>query len=118
MAEAFVPGMELHELSKLPALIQHYQKHKKQEPKLNFFTFVSLHYQNPEHHEEDSQTHHKLPFSAHHNQHACCQQLAFQVSFVIVKPQLTPLHNIGEVIYQEPAVADLSSAIWQPPKIS
>lgn len=117
MAETFVPGMELHELSKLPALIDHFQKHKQQQPDLSFLAFVELHYQNPDHHEQDSQTHHKLPFSSHHQLQTCAVQLAFEDHSICINCQLIPLQKISDVVYKEPVVVDLTASIWQPPKL-
>lgn len=117
MAEAFVPGMELHELSKLPALVDHFQNHKQQQPDLSFLAFIELHYQNPDHHEQDSKTHHKLPFSGHHQVQICAVQLACEDHSICINCNLIPLQNISEVIYKEPVVTDLTASIWQPPKL-
>lgn len=117
MAEVFVPGMELHELSKLPALVDHYQNHKQQQPHLSFLAFVELHYQNPDHHQQDSQTHHKLPFSSHHHLQTCAIQLAFEDHSICISCNLIPLQSISDVIYKEPVVADRTASIWQPPKL-
>lgn len=56
---------ELHQLWKLPLLSRHYQEHYKKDPTLNFFTFLKIHYSNPNMHtDNDDSKDRELPFKS------------------------------------------------------
>ena len=118
LAESALPLMELHELSKVPALMEHFEKHKKENPGITFLAFLALHYSNTEHHEQDQQAHHQLPFSHHHHTNCTELQATFVAAAVNTPVALIPLHDVGRVVYAGPCPSSFNAPIWQPPKIS
>jgi hypothetical protein len=55
-----------NELAKIPFLWGHYEEHKAENKNLTLGEFLSLHYNNPEHHEKDHEKHHHLPLQHSH----------------------------------------------------
>ena len=54
---------ELHELFKLPQLVEHFIEHKAEDKQTTFLDFLVLHYSNS----DDGGEHSNLPFKAHHD---------------------------------------------------
>lgn len=52
---------ELHQLYKMPVLIEHYKEHRSANPSLSFFQFLKLHYEKIEI-DDDYQRDQQLPF--------------------------------------------------------
>ena len=55
---------ELHELCRLPALLQHYQEHKKKDSRLSFPDFLALHYTGSHPDDNDEEEDNELPFKS------------------------------------------------------
>ena len=56
---------EIHQLWKLPFLIQHYFHHQKEKPTLSFITFLKIHYTNKDHPDDnDDKDDNALPFKS------------------------------------------------------
>jgi hypothetical protein len=55
-----------NELAKTPFLFAHFQEHKLENESLSLLEFLHLHYDNPEHHEQDHEKHHHLPLQHSH----------------------------------------------------
>ena len=53
---------ELHQLLKIPILIEHYQTHQQQDPSLGFLSFLEMHYIGPFIVDDDYQQDQQLPF--------------------------------------------------------
>jgi hypothetical protein len=99
LAESILPSLELHELTKVSALLQHYEKHKLESPELTFLQFIEMHYADTEHHQQDHQNHDKLPFSHHQHHHNGTELVAtFVASQVSERVLLVPLHEIDFII--------------------
>lgn len=107
---------ELHQLLRLPILIQHYIKHHEQEPDETFACFLNEHYTSEQNHCDND--HENLPFKTND-----CATTHLTVAIVnhaplsitsqnTFKSKIAPIYN--GVIYS----ADLVSNIWQPPKFS
>jgi hypothetical protein len=116
--ESLVPLMEVSELSKLPALWEHYQKHRSENPGMSLLSFLQLHYENPNHHNQDHQTHDSLPFSATHGTH---HHNGSFVHLSLTAPSFTvidrgPALEISLPEYTDPFTSSFSVSIWQPPK--
>jgi hypothetical protein len=54
----------LVELMKMPQLVQHYHEHYAENNDLNVFSFLKMHYANPEHQEKDAARHEHLPLKS------------------------------------------------------
>lgn len=109
-------GTELHQLLKLPVLLQHFQEHKKEEKDISLFRFIVLHYFSGSKKDKDYDRDMQLPFKT-----ADCTTL--------VSTAAQPHHIQAErpeffIKRSYPAVKNNSilqshlSDIWQPPKIS
>jgi hypothetical protein len=56
---------ELHQLLKLPLLIQHYIHHQSKDPSLSFLAFLKIHYTDPQHpNDNDDREDNELPFKS------------------------------------------------------
>jgi len=114
--EATLPGMEVAELNKIPALISHFQHHQKQDNTISFLDFIILHYNSPDHHDQDPVTHHNLPFSDHHSHNCQLQQAIFTLPDHGTPP--TPECRLvkSNTLYTTPGEIFVYSSIWQPPR--
>lgn len=112
---SLLPKTDICQLEKLPALVQHFQKHQKDSPEIGFLAFLKLHYFNQKHQNSD-QEHQKLPFQ----HHSCdfCANCAFYLSasIEVVALQYFELNAI-QSIYQSNFYPNYQTHIWQPPKV-
>ena len=104
-----LPNGDLHELTKVPALIEHYLHHAQTEG-LTLADFITQHYQNKEaQHQEE---HQHLPFF----QHNCGSHVYTLHEYVIQIPAL-PVHTQkAEVQHLCTYSFSLSRSIFQPPR--
>ncbi|MBX5438863.1 MAG: hypothetical protein IRZ29_04905 [Thermoflavifilum sp.] len=58
----FLAFMEGHELLRLPLFVQHYVKHIHEDPQMNFWDFLALHYSGKMIYDADWQQDMQLPF--------------------------------------------------------
>ena len=118
LSESFLPGRDVHELIKLPALIEHFTAHRDEDPDISFFGFIVMHYNDEEHHNNDHSTHHKLPFSDHHN---CTHNTQVTILFHSLEiANVDRPHDTCEDSWCEipcTAISSYGNSIWQPPKI-
>jgi len=104
---------ELHELFKLPQLVEHFIEHKAEDKQTTFLDFLVLHYSNS----DDGGEHSKLPFKAHHDNGNIINSgfVAFNSFCLVIKS--TPIES---KIYKTHSIDFISSSflssIWQPPK--
>lgn len=108
---------ELHQLLKLPTLVEHYLEHKEKNPSCSVFSFLKDHYSAQSNHDKNSDgEHHNLPFktndcTAGHTILALENNRSYTLRVVNSFPVKI------KIVYQE---SDYSSAtlnsIWQPPK--
>lgn len=109
-------GTELHQLLKLPVLLQHFQEHKKEDKDISLFRFIAMHYFNGTKKDKDYDRDMQLPFKT-----ADCTTL---VSTAAHPHQLQAERPEFFIKRSYPAVKNNSilqshlSDIWQPPKIS
>jgi hypothetical protein len=114
--EAAFPRIEFSDLINLPILFQHFQKHKLESPGISFVGFLSLHYGDSDHANQDSKNHAKLPFSKSHRNIAF-QQIVQYPAVVDFSTSFKVLMKIEGVSYRECSVNPVLVPIWQPPKI-
>lgn len=111
---SFLPNSDLHELSKISFLIQHYQGHQdKSQGQLSFLEFLRLHYKDSQH--MQSENHERLPLKQMGNS-------AFD--YFVSTPPLqcspgTPLvpQNQTFILSDQVVPESFSGSIWQPPKL-
>ena len=117
LMETIFPQADLTDLSRLPEVLAHFEKHRVESPGITLLEFLSLHYGNSDHLNQQSQDHEKLPFSKrlHHS--------IFSLQFVLNIERLDRLRSctllmvIGEVLYSAVNSHSVALSIWQPPKI-
>ena len=104
---------ELHQLFKLPSLVQHYFEHKISEKQVTIIDFLLEHYAD---NKMDESQHQDLPFKSHDN----CQSH----NIVVYPPKEIDLINVPNQIIENrlfyfQTIFNSSSpisSIWQPPK--
>ena len=108
---------ELHQLAKIPLLIEHFEEHQQQNNQLTFFDFLNLHYSGEEKIDADHEKDMKLPFKSHDG---CIS--TFIAANIPPSFSNLVLKEFSESILSFPSREDcfLSSnylsSIWQPPK--
>ncbi|MDI9319475.1 MAG: hypothetical protein QM530_03275 [Phycisphaerales bacterium] len=110
---------ELHQLLKLPFLVEHFVEHKEQNKRMTLWQFLSLHYAEGNAKDADYEKDMKLPFKSHD----CCSSINI-VAF-IAQPiaaftiQERPIYRTQKSFSTLKEVclrASFLSNIWQPPK--
>lgn len=109
-----VSTTELHQLLKLPILIEHFKEHKAQNNSLSFLDFLSLHYNQEFDHDK---TDNKLPFKSHSNCVSMSIVAFINSPFIIHLSKTTffepkTLSVYHKVIFKSSVI----STIWQPPR--
>lgn len=115
--ESVFPRVDLAELSRLPDLWVHFQKHQKESAKITFVEFISMHYSDAGHSDATPEDHQKLPFSKTHNHRVPILQLALDLVNVNFQAAYTCLWEIQGVNYTVIHPPKVACPIWQPPKI-
>jgi hypothetical protein len=109
--------IDLHDLSKLPYMIEHYKQHKDKSEAFSLVDFFDLHYggKSVEHDQEEHEKHQGLPFKSHH-----CS--ALQANSILQRPQPELISTILYTVsynnfYQSTFSVEFSQSIWQPPRV-
>jgi len=113
--EALFPEVNFADLSHVPVLIAHYQKHCKESPEITFIGFLRLHYADPDHLATTSSDHQDLPFSKRQHRPMNIQIAQTPVLIKIETPEFVLLKIVSEfdlVIH----TTGIASPIWQPPR--
>ncbi|MEN9448163.1 MAG: hypothetical protein RJA25_1453 [Bacteroidota bacterium] len=107
-------GTELHQLYKLPFLIEHYWKHKNDNHYISFLDYLKIHYATGVMHDEEDA---KLPFkSGCHTTSITISTEAPKTYFSILSKEIFCLKDdyiLKDVRY---IASECTSSIWQPPK--
>lgn len=109
---------ELHQLLKLPFLVEHFIEHKEQNKDITLWQFLCLHYAEKNVMDADYEKDMKLPFKSHD----CCGNSivayiteAIPVFLFKEKPVYHEAKSFS--IYEEAfCISSFHSNIWQPPK--
>lgn len=110
---------ELYQLLKLPAFVEHFTAHQKQDKNISLWQFVSLHYANGDLKDADHAQDMKLPFKTHDNCNFInLNVLVPQLNFSIMGPYSVMTTKIVYGYKQPFSDYRHLSSIWQPPKIS
>lgn len=115
MLKSMMPAMDTFELSKLPALAEHYAEHQKENPGISLWEFIVLHYENNRHHKEDHDKHSNLPYGAQHHDSSPLQ-VWFSCTNFNVQFCNTLLRTDPASTYISPFESLWQSSIWQPPR--
>jgi hypothetical protein len=82
---------EVHNLLQIPILVQHFKEHKKEDPSINFWAFIKLHYEGPIVVDDDYDRDRQLPFQSTD----CCTVIS--VAGICECPQLSHMEIIVPV---------------------
>jgi len=107
---------QLHEVFKLPVLIEHFLEHNEANQSLTFWEFLHMHYANNNVKYPDYDKDMQLPFKSHH----ACDNFVTVFSLLPNHPQIIqPVYFKKAVFCEYQSLLIPSSAlesIWQPPK--
>ena len=111
-----VSATELHQLMKLPSLLEHFAEHQGLKRQITFSQFLYQHYMLNDDGDNDQQEETKLPFKSH--DHCISMGAAFFVvpAFTLaLKPPVAEVktYNIYSSLF---LTYSCPAAIWQPPK--
>ena len=99
------------ELTKIPAMLEHYKEHQQESPKISLLEFLHIHYAHGIVLDEDFSKDMKLPFKS---ESAFSPFPEFKLHPIFIDTEDAKLSSIKDV--------DVSSGfqcnIWQPPKFS
>lgn len=108
--------MDLHDLARLPRLIEHYKEHASKSPDVSFIDFLNLHYgsEAERHDKEEHQEHTSLPFK----NPDCTYTHTLTVVPQFNAPEIAQVVSVVTYsnFYQSAFSSEFSQSIWQPPK--
>jgi hypothetical protein len=112
-------AFQISEYLKLPILVQHFYEHQQENPSLNLFEFLSMHYAHGEVFDADYDKDMKLPFKSHHANCSCSVTV-----FYVPIQNYSFVYNTFSSEFPKPVfgynfsfISNFHSSIWQPPKI-
>jgi hypothetical protein len=109
---------ELHELFKLPKLVEHFIEHKTEDKKTTFIDYLVMHYSSSNDNDGDGNKDMKLPFKSNDS----CENsmnvgfISFNNCHLTLKPAVTPIKKF-KIFTPEFISSSYLSTIWQPPKV-
>ncbi|WP_291274046.1 hypothetical protein [Flavobacterium sp.] len=109
---------EVHQLLKMPLLVEHYLEHKQENKQLSLLSFFEMHYLNGQHLDSDHDKDMQLPFKNFQDNHPnVVLALPESVEFIppYVFPQDVMVLNFNE---HQIFISNFLTSIWQPPKIA
>ncbi|MBI5857188.1 MAG: hypothetical protein HZB42_06025 [Sphingobacteriales bacterium] len=107
---------ELHELMRLPVLIEHYFQHRSDDPCLSFFEYLKIHYSDNHPDDNDDNDDTQLPFKSQDG--IVHIDTAIPVSRQIIPKTDFGVSNVFIPHYAEKIPDNKSFPIFQPPEIS
>jgi hypothetical protein len=114
---SILPGLGVVELVKLPALFQHYQKHRQLNTELSLLRFWEMHYADKSHHSQDHKEHHKLPFTDHQTPISLASIYFEGYRSGHLTVNLFHIGQANQSIYHSIVEEDITVMVWQPPRI-
>ena len=109
---------ELHEVLKVPLLLEHYILHKQEDKNQSFLTFLYKHYVLVQDHFHSQNDHDGLPLKTKD----CIKYNPGIVSFLLipyVRLQEVPYQLKQRIFFKKVFLSNLNQGnIWQPPQIS
>lgn len=107
-----IPGMDPHDIAKLPNLFSHYSDHQHAGEGTNLLDFLQDHC-TPHSDSEGEENHDNLPFHNH-----CCSVTFFIVSDpVVISDTETFSSPLKQSFYKQVYHSDYYTSIFLPPKI-
>lgn len=107
---------ELSQLLKLPALIEHFAEHKKENSQITLWSFLNIHYAHGIVHDKDYDKDMKLPFKEQINTVAFAP-VYFPSALSDLTVPLFTLFNKKQFFPKDiQIISSYLDSIWQPPK--
>ena len=109
---------EVHQLLKMPLLVEHYLAHKDADKELSLLSFLEMHYLNGSHMDADSKHDMQLPFKNMQDNHP--NVMVTLPNGYIFFETLPSIKTDGSIIVSKSQVLESNylKSIWQPPKIA
>lgn len=109
---------EMHQLVKLPFLLEHFKEHQQNNKSLSFFDFLEIHYFNEGSNHQKSHEKSNLPFKNFQDNHPnFVFNLPNNIDAFVSKPTLPNFFQKSAFSYQINITSKFKISIWQPPKI-
>lgn len=109
--------VDLHNLAKMPRLLEHYREHRKRLPGSSFIDFLNLHYgrQANQHDQDEHSKHQNLPFKSS----TCSSSHILSIISSVNACEITSIHFYLSYsnFYQSTFHTGFSESIWQPPRV-
>lgn len=110
---------EVHELLKLPQLVDHFSDHKQEQKGITLWQFLCDHYAHGDKIDDDRDKDMKLPYKSIDCNHVVTfNVIPSIISIEIVKPDSFQKLEIPNSFYSNDFCSNNFSFIWQPPKIT
>ena len=107
----------LAEMVKIPSLIEHFQEHKEINENLDFFTFLKMHYSDPEHQKSDAR-HDSLPLKVHTSAHAETFVFSIETPPSVSEPYFQNIENKTQAIKTHQfSDSKIHFSVFQPPRL-
>jgi len=109
--------IDLHDLSKVPYMISHFQQHKNNTDSFSIADFFDLHYgeQAEQHDKQEHEQHQGLPFKTHD-----CTFSHISMILSDFEPTIESSFSLimrYNNFYESAYTSEFSQSIWQPPKL-
>ena len=116
LAIYLIGATELHQLLKMPLLLEHYKEHKLDNGNLSLISFIYQHYVGDDGNANDDQKDQNLPFKSAHF------QMQNTVVFSVFKYELpkimVPQKQAGWPVMQSYSLSTITlDALFRPPKV-
>lgn len=105
--------IDLHDLSKMAMLINHYREHVAN-GKTTFIDFIDMHYGEQAEKHDKEHGHKSLPFKSHESASTHHISAFFDLKIQPAIPTTTVIQN--EILFQSHFTPGFSRSIFQPPK--
>jgi hypothetical protein len=111
---------ELHQLLRIPSLLQHFVEHKQADQSISFLSFCKKHYaeENESHAVNHHDKHEKLPFKSHDCNVAHHAPVFAQSNTVQFEFPISISYQDKMMVAEYQYLSTELSNIWQPPKIN
>lgn len=111
---------QINEYLKIPVLVEHFNEHQQENPKLSLWNFIMDHYSHGEVFDADYEKDMKLPFKSHHSVCSCSSIITFFAptqTFDFQNNTFLNEYKKPNFGYTFSFISNFHSSIWQPPKI-
>ena len=113
-------AFQINEYLKIPILVEHFNEHQQENPKLSLWNFITDHYSHGEVFDADYEKDMKLPFKSHNHSGCFCSIVTFFApiqSFNFENKTFFNEYKKPNFGYTFSFISNFHSSIWQPPKI-